>query len=71
MGIPSSPRWDDLQVVERHGTGRGDVVQQIGHHLPSFTLDTYVHLMPNRSRVEPLDLSAELEASEGAAALTA
>jgi integrase len=49
---------------------RGNVVEVqrwLGHHSPSFTLDTYVHLMPNRRRVEPLDLTAELAATDDAA----
>ena len=31
----------------------------LGHHKPSFTLDTYVHLLDHRID-EPLDLDAEL-----------
>jgi len=35
------------------------VQRWLGHHKPSFTLDTYVHLLPD-DRGEPLDLAAEL-----------
>ncbi len=42
---------------------RGQNVVQVqhwlGHHSPSFTLDTYIHLMPGEGAA-PLDLTAEL-----------
>jgi integrase len=47
------------RLFER-GVNVVEVQRWLGHHSPSFTLDTYVHLMPNRRRVEPLDLTAEL-----------
>jgi integrase len=36
------------------------VQKHLGHHKPSFTLDTYVHLLPDELG-EPLDLATELE----------
>ena len=36
------------------------VQRWLGHHKPSFTLDTYVHLLPD-DLGEPLELAAELE----------
>jgi integrase len=51
------------RLFER-GVNVVEVQRWLGHHSPSFTLDTYVHLMPNRRRVEPLDLSAELAEPE-------
>jgi integrase len=41
-----------------------EVQKWLGHHAASFTLDTYIDLMPDRRRTEPLNLAAELEATE-------
>jgi hypothetical protein len=39
------------------------VQRWLGHHSPSFTLDTYIHLLPDR-QPEPVDLDAELARGE-------
>ena len=47
------------------------VQKWLGHHSPSFTLDTYVHLLSDRLP-EPVSLRAELaEAERSDATLTA
>jgi hypothetical protein len=42
------------------GANAKQVQRWLGHHKPSFTLDTYIHLLSD-DLGEPLDLAAELQ----------
>ncbi len=48
------------------GANAKQVRRWLGHHSPSFTLDTYVHLLDERLP-EPVDLGAELLAASAQA----
>ena len=51
-----------------HGLNVRQVQRWLGHHSPSFTLDTYVHLLDERLP-EPVDLTKKSAAAKGAEAL--
>ena len=46
-------------MLFERGLNVKQVQRWLGHHSPSFTLDTYVHLLDERLP-EPVDLAAEL-----------
>ncbi len=61
-------RYDpELPVLDPVESGRSirQVQKLLGHHAPSFTLDTYIHLM-DEGIGAALDLDAELGAGEAA-----
>ena len=58
-------------ILFERGFNVKQVQKWLGHHSPSFTLDTYVHLLSDRLP-EPVSLRAELaEAERSDATLTA
>jgi len=50
------------------GLNPKQVQRWLGHHSPSFTLDTYVHLLEDRLP-EPVSLAAELSSGNAAVIL--
>ena len=53
-------------LLFERGANAKQVQRWLGHHSPSFTLDTYVHLLDERLP-EPVDLGAELLAASAQA----
>ena len=53
-------------MLFERGANAQQVQRWLGHHSPSFTLDTYVHLLDERLP-EPVDLGAELLAASAQA----
>ena len=58
-GFHASRHWTASQLISE-GRNIVQVSRWLGHHSPSFTLDTYVSLLPGEV-VEPLSLDAELD----------
>ena len=63
-GVPwcglHSLRHTCASLLFDRGANAKQVQRWLGHHAPSFTLDTYIHLLSD-DLGEPLDLSAELQ----------
>lgn len=45
-GISKLPRGRRLLLLDEAGWNAAQVQLFLGHHKPSFTLDTYIHLLP-------------------------